>query len=53
MPTKCPRCGVVASLVSIDLDTADMSEGEEADYLGGLWGVAVCGSCGSKIDWGF
>jgi hypothetical protein len=53
MPTsRCASCGS-ASLISIDLDTSQMSEAEEADYLNGMFGTAVCQVCGSELNWGF
>jgi hypothetical protein len=53
MPTACPECGARGSLVAQELDTTDMSEGEEALYLSGIWGSSICLKCGREIDWGF
>jgi hypothetical protein len=52
MPSKCPACGSPA-LRLIEQDTSGMSEGEEADYSQGIWGVAICRNCGREVNWGF
>jgi hypothetical protein len=52
IPDKCPSCGS-NGLRLIEQDTSDMSEGEEADYSQGIWGVAACRNCGHEVNWGF
>jgi hypothetical protein len=52
MPNKCPSCGS-RSLRLIEQDTSGMSEAQEADYSQGMWGTAICRSCGREVDWGF
>jgi hypothetical protein len=52
MPNKCPSCGSYG-LRLIEQDKSDMSESEEADYSQGIWGTAICRSCGHEVEWGF
>lgn len=53
MPSICPHCGDVGSLEFVAWNTSDMSEGQLADYLAGLWGSAFCRTCKKEFDWGF
>lgn len=51
--STCPACGDAQSLTLIEMDTDEMSEGEEADYMAGNWGVLHCLTCRAEFDWGF
>lgn len=53
MPKECPNCHDVGSLEFVEWETDDMSEGQWADYMAGLYGSAVCQTCIYEIDWGF
>jgi hypothetical protein len=52
IPDICPVCHVVDSLILIECDTDDMSEGQQTDYLAGVSGIAYCHACKSEFDWG-
>jgi hypothetical protein len=52
MPSRCPKCSAVGKLRPIAADTDQMSDGEEADYEAGVWGVAFCTACGGDVLWG-
>jgi hypothetical protein len=52
MPSLCPGCHAVGTLILIEYDTDEMSEGQEADYLAGVSGTAYCDACESEFDWG-
>ena len=51
IPNRCPKCGAVGGLTSIEADRGEMSEGQEADYDAGLWGFAFCRACKSNVLW--
>lgn len=51
--STCPACGDANSLILLDMDPGEMSEGEEADYMMGNWGVLYCLTCQAEFDWGF
>ena len=51
MPAMCPECRDVGCLVFEEADTDDMTEGQFADYAAGVWGFAVCETCGNAIFW--
>ena len=51
MPAICPECHDVGSLTFEEADTGDMTEGQFADYAAGVWGFAVCETCGNAIFW--
>ncbi|HEY5281102.1 MAG TPA: hypothetical protein VIJ67_15250 [Pseudolabrys sp.] len=51
MPDRCPKCGIVGRLTSVEADRDEMSEGQEADYDAGLWGFALCHACNSNVHW--
>lgn len=53
MPALCPGCHAVNTLIHIEYDTDEMSEGQEADYNAGLYGTAYCDACEREFDWGF
>jgi hypothetical protein len=56
MPELCPRCHAVGTLILIEDDIDEMSEGEAAeaaDYLAGIWGTAYCDACKFEFDWVF
>lgn len=53
MPNECPHCHDVGSLEFIEWDTEEMTEGQFADYIAGLYGSVVCQTCGHEIDFGF
>lgn len=53
MPSKCPNCHDVGSMEFIEWATEDMSDGQFSEYIVGLYGSAVCQTCGHEIDWGF
>ena len=50
MPKLCPECGI-GRLAALEADPAEMTEGQQADYGAGLWGVAHCGECGAVVAW--
>jgi hypothetical protein len=53
-PRQCPVCGDVASLVFVELepdDFDDLTEGQQADYLAGLWGTIFCTTCEQFFDY--
>jgi len=52
MPQLCRICHAVNTLILIEYDTEEMSEGQEADYLAGVSGTAFCEACESEFDWG-
>ncbi|MGO9545729.1 MAG: hypothetical protein ACLPPF_13165 [Rhodomicrobium sp.] len=52
MPELCPGCHAVGTLILIDYDIEEMSEGQEADYVAGISGSAYCDACKSEFDWG-
>jgi len=51
MPQLCPKCHAVNTLILIEYDTDEMSEGQEADYLAGVSGTALCEGCEFEFDW--
>ena len=51
MPSVCPNCHDVGSLIFVDADTDDMTEGQFADYVAGAWGFFVCETCGDHNFW--
>lgn len=51
MRNNCPLCHSVRTLVLIDEDVEDMTDGQLADYEAGLWGTAICKACGADVDW--
>ncbi|MDD2774914.1 MAG: hypothetical protein PHU06_03065 [Gallionella sp.] len=53
MPNECPHCHDVGSLKFIEWDTEEMTEGQFADYISGLYGSAACQTCSYEIDFGF
>jgi hypothetical protein len=52
MPDLCPRCHAVGTLIFIEYDTDEMSEGQLADYLAGVSGSTICDACEFEFDWG-
>jgi hypothetical protein len=52
MPALCPRCHAVNTLILIEYDMDEMSEGQQADYLAGVSGTAFCDACEHEFDWG-
>ena len=52
MPDLCPRCHAVNTLILIESDMDEMSEGQQADYLAGVSGTAFCDACEQEFDWG-
>jgi hypothetical protein len=52
MPELCPRCHAVHTLLLIEYDTDEMSEGQLTDYLAGVSGTAFCDACEFEFDWG-
>jgi hypothetical protein len=53
MPELCPRCHSINTLIFIEYDTTEMSEGQLADYLAGVSGTALCDACEFEFDFGF
>lgn len=51
MPNRCPDCGAVGNLTPIEPDQDQMSEGEEAEYEAGMWGLGFCCACQSNVFW--
>jgi hypothetical protein len=51
IPALCPRCHAVNTLILIEYDMDEMSEGQQADYLAGVSGTAVCDACEHEFDW--
>lgn len=51
MPSVCPNCHDVGSLIFMDADTEDMTEGQFADYVAGAWGFSICETCGDHNFW--
>ena len=52
MPQLCPRCHSMNTLILIEYDTEQMSEGQLADYLAGVSGTALCDACEFEFDFG-
>jgi hypothetical protein len=52
-PRVCPSCHANDSLAEIDWETDEMTDGQLADYLSGMYGTAECRKCSDVIDWGF
>ena len=52
MPELCPRCHAANTLIFIDYDTDQMTEGQLADYLSGVSGTALCVACEFEFDFG-
>jgi hypothetical protein len=52
MPHLCPRCHAVGTLILIEYDTEEMSEGQLADYLAGVSGTTICDACEFESDYG-
>lgn len=52
MPELCRRCHAVGTLILIEYDTDEMSEGQLADYMAGVSGTAICEACEFEFDWG-
>jgi hypothetical protein len=52
MPQLCPRCHTMNTLILIEYDTEQMSEGQLADYLAGVSGTALCDACEFEFDFG-
>ena len=53
MPPLCPRCHAVNTLILIEYDEQEMSEGQLADYHAGVSGTSYCDACEFEFDWGF
>jgi hypothetical protein len=53
MPDLCPKCHAVNTLVFIEHDPDEMSEGQLADYDNGMFGTSYCQACEAEFDWGF
>ncbi|MGH8474914.1 MAG: ribonuclease H-like domain-containing protein [Methylococcales bacterium] len=53
MPDICPRCHAVNTLILIEYDMDEMSEGQAADYEAGVSGTTFCDACEFEFDWGF
>jgi len=51
-PWECPSCHAHNCCGEIDLETDEMTDGQLADYLAGVYGSAECRNCGDVIDWG-
>ena len=51
MRNRCPDCGAVGTLAPIEANRDEMSEGQEADYDQGMWGLAFCRACKSNVFW--
>jgi hypothetical protein len=51
VPQQCPKCKEQGTLMLIEYDTDEMSEGQEIDYLAGLYGTAHCRACQHEFDW--
>ena len=52
MPDLCPPCHAANTLILIEYDMDEMSEGQQADYLAGVSGTAFCDACEQELDWG-
>jgi len=52
MPELCPRCHAANTLILIEYDMDELSEGQQADYLSGVSGTAFCDACEHEFDWG-
>jgi len=52
MPDLCPHCHAANTLILIEYDTDEMSEGQLADYLNGVSGTALCEACEFEFDYG-
>jgi hypothetical protein len=50
MPSQCPSCHAVGALVMVDEDPSEMTEGQRADYEGGIRFTAFCRECGFEFD---
>jgi hypothetical protein len=53
MPELCPRCHAINTLLLIEYDEDEMSEGQQADYNAGISGTSYCDACEFEFDWGF
>ncbi len=53
MPMFCPACHSEHTLIFVEHDPEEMSEGQEADYQAGMFGSAFCRACNQESDWGF
>ena len=53
MPDLCPKCHAVHTLILIEHDPDEMSEGQLADYDAGMFGTSYCQACETEFDWGF
>ena len=52
MPDLCPNCHDVGSLRFLDWDDDDdLTDGQQAEYLAGTQGSAVCESCKHVFNW--
>lgn len=47
------RRKIVNTLIFIEHDPEEMSEGQLADYNAGMFGTSYCRTCETEIDWGF
>ena len=52
MPDLCPRCHAVGTLIFIEYDPDEMSEGQLADYCAGVSGTTICDACEFESDFG-
>ena len=52
MPDLCPHCHAANTLIVIEYDMDEMSEGQLADYLAGVSGTVLCEACAFEFDYG-
>lgn len=52
-PHECTSCHALNCLEEVEWEMDQMSEGQLADYLAGVYGSAECRACGEVVDWGF
>jgi hypothetical protein len=52
MPALCPSCHAVNTLILLEYDVEEMTDGQAADYLAGMYGTAWCEACEFEFDWG-
>lgn len=51
MPDICPNCHDVGSIMFVESDTEEMTDGQFAEYFAGTQGVAICMSCQMLVAW--
>jgi hypothetical protein len=51
MPSACPKCRKKGTLLFVEDNQEQMTDGQLAEYLAGTWGSAICTACNHNFSW--